>query len=82
MAEEVHQRRINMKLLIMASWQGQEPEEVDETDNLEDAKFMRREYQLAYGFDWNVFIKRLRRSCGGAVVCRKPHSCDCKERSW
>ena len=35
-------------------------EVIDETDNKDDAEYLRREYALAFGKDWSVWVEDAR----------------------
>ena len=36
------------------------PEVIDEADDLEEAKYLQREYQRAFGKEWLVSIRRVK----------------------
>lgn len=46
------------KFIIMARMPGQPAEEVDEADDLKEAKYLVGEYRIAYGPQWTVWYKR------------------------
>lgn len=41
---------------IMGSYRGN-AEEIDETNTPQKAKYLQREYQLAFGNDWSVWVE-------------------------
>jgi hypothetical protein len=45
---------------IIGKYHSYPPEVIDQAETLDDARMLRREYQIAYGCDWVIEIKRLR----------------------
>jgi len=44
---------------IIGKYKGKS-EEVDSTDSKQDAEYLRKEYQMAFGNDWIITIKKKR----------------------
>ena len=45
---------------IMGKYRNHPKEEIDTADSLREAKYLLGEYQIAYGNDWNLSIKKER----------------------
>ena len=50
---------MGFKYLIVGKYRGQS-EVVDETDNLEDARYLQAEYRMAFGNDWVISVVKRR----------------------
>lgn len=48
------------RFVIMGKYPGQDAEEVDEAENLEEARFLVKEYRMAFGPEWSIWYKRAR----------------------
>jgi len=44
-----------MKYYIMGEYKG-EQEQIDQAETLRAARYLRAEYQLAFGLEWKIFI--------------------------
>jgi hypothetical protein len=48
--------------LILGRYHGQSEEEIDSADTLDDARYLAREYRLAFGQGWTIRVRRTRPS--------------------
>jgi len=46
-----------VKYVIWGQYRLDDPEEIDSAETKEDADYLRKEYKLAFGSEWRIYVK-------------------------
>jgi hypothetical protein len=53
----VHLGGTVVKYVIWGQYRLDDPEEIDSAETKEDADYLRKEYKLAFGSEWRIYVK-------------------------
>lgn len=56
----MYKRKTKDVYIIRGSYLGMPKEDIDTADTLTEARYLKGEYKLAFGTDWNLYIEKRR----------------------